>query len=143
MFKRNIVFALLLVLLFFGSCGCVSVEINNVEENVNHYSREYINEYSKSADFYTSRDNSLDVALEYLYNDEEVKDVCGDKFEVDLEDVVIVKDDTEIKKHFFHYSFSGEAEYIISIDKVSYRMILEKEWEGKWEVIDCFLTKNN
>ena len=111
---------------------------------INTYSREYVNGYSEdNASFYTGRDNAIYVALEYLYNDEKVKNICGDKFEIHLEDVVTVKDNAETKNYFFDYYFRGEAEYIISIDEVSYRIILEKDWKGKWKVIECDLAKDN
>ena len=115
--------------------GCAQVEFYEDNNNENLYSRSQTEFMVSSNTFGTFKSDDIYVALDNIYNSEEIKKTHGEDFNVSEEDVVCHKSETQTK--FFKSCIKGEAEYSIKIDYAVYRVKLTKEYNGKWKVVSC------
>lgn len=114
--------------------GCVEIE-EITDGDTNLYSREYTEIMTSSDSFGEFKSDDIYVALDYIYNNESIKSLHGDNFDIVHEDIICYKSETQTK--FFRSRIKGEADYLIKIDNTSYRIKLTKDYNQKWKVVSC------
>lgn len=120
--------------LIFLLAGCVEIE-EVADGDTNLYSREYTEIMTSSDSFGKFKSDDIYVALDYIYNNESIKSLHGDDFDIVHENVVCYKSQTQTQ--FFLSRIKGEADYLIKIENTSYRIKLTKEYNQKWKIVSC------
>jgi len=138
--KRFLSYLLLLTILVICISGCNATNLKIEDVNIKEeYGRKNVAEMVDTPGFGDGRTDAMYVALDYIYNSEEIKNVCGDTFEVSLSNIITHNDEAE---YLYSYRyFIGVADYTVEIDEYNYRIKLSKERFSGWHVDECFLEK--
>ena len=116
--------------------GCGNEKFVEIQDLENHYGREYVEGYKTSIWYGWQLIDDTYVMLDYLYNDETVKEELGDTFEITMEDVVCPFYESG-PRHFLK-GYEGEADYVIRIDDRYFEIKVSKNYGEKWKVDECF-----
>ena len=145
--NKLILFGIVAVLfcILMNLCSCNLIFQNNSDEygsggnnmiefhDVAMYSRDDVDIMKSSDRFGYGRSDDIYVALSFIYEDEELCNKYGNDFEIAAEDIVCVL--SEGSSYFFSSFFSGEAQYLITVNQDVYEIELSKSPKGKW-IID-------
>ena len=123
--KKCTAFVFVLLLLSLASC---SVKVDEAE---NIYSRQHVEAMCSNNGFGKGNEDELYVALNYIYTNEELKQKYGDDFEV-----TDVQGSAEWGSRLGSI-YKGTASYAIVIESDEWIVKLNKEYFGKWQVIEC------
>jgi len=90
-----------------------------------------------SFNFGSGRTDDIYEALNYIYNNEELKEKYGDSFEIESDNVI---GSSEGKTFMFLWLSKGEAEYDVTINDDIWTIKVSKSYFGKWKVMDFYLN---
>ena len=135
-FTKNkiILFAEVIILMFFFT-SCISISVT--EDDIPQYGREEVELVINSINFGKGRDDDIYVALSYLYNNETLKELYGDDFEITAYDIGIAKSYGET--FMFLWLYKGNAEYSFTIKDSTCYIFLSKTYWGDWTVDKCII----
>jgi len=137
------------ILVFINLCGCTLISHSDLDDanytedsmlqlhDVVMYSRADVNLIKSGDSFGYGRSDDIYVALSYIYDNHSLCSRYGCDFEVSPENIVCIK--SEGTSSFFSSVFTGDAEYIITVNEESYKIHLSKSKKGQW-VVDNFLV---
>lgn len=114
----------------FSSCSA-SVTVNRDMDEL--YSRTGVADFVSSSDFGNRKNDDVYTAIDYLYNDETLREHFGGDFEIDPQDV---SGGAEFEWIFSF--FKGDAQYVVTIEDTAFIVKLKKDYFGKWTVIGCY-----
>ena len=118
--------------------SCISIKISEDDIDTMYY-RERTTSFTKSSLFGYGRSDDIYTALSYMYNDTYIREKHGDSFELTWDNIVCIKSETQSAS--LSSVFKGEAEYLFTIEESIYRIVLSKNYFGKWTVKDCLLQE--
>ncbi len=128
--KRNALGLVIILMIFILMCGCASVEVER-HDSVEMYSRKDVEYTSSSETFGKGMGDDIYVALQYIYNNEELKEKFGASFEIIPENVICYSSEGSTR---FFYMYKGNADYGFRFEQEIYRVKLSKSYKGKWNV---------
>lgn len=126
---KIILFSILICALFLSAC---SIKVDDDASSEHLMSREYVAEWCKTSNFGWSSDSIPYIALNYLYNDEELKEKYGETFVADD-----IGGTADWDFRLFDL-YSGKATYVVTIKDDRWIVELSKEFSNKWEITNCY-----
>ena len=114
-------------MILFTSCT-----LSYDDGNISMYSRADVLTTANAVNFGYGRSDDVYIALEYIYNNDNIRKEHGECFEITAENIVCHT--STGTSFFFSGAYEGNAEYTIYINNYPYRITLSKPRSGKWTV---------